>query len=159
MVERIKVLMAHYQLNAARFSDAIGMQRSAVSHVLSGRNKPSLDFVLRIKKHFPEISLDWLTLGEGEMVESTVSSPAAGAAQNLFSTQPDTRNTTVAVNETTDKKAFPGNVGPAAAEPDVKDEDAAYYGLPKSDNRVVQVLFIYDDGTFNEFKPRRKIND
>jgi len=52
MVERIKTIMAYYQLRAAQFSDAIGMQRSAVSHVLSGRNKPSLDFVLRIKNIF-----------------------------------------------------------------------------------------------------------
>lgn len=58
--------MQEQNLSATKFAEAIGVQRSAVSHVLSGRNKASLDFVLKIKQAYPEISLDWILLGKGE---------------------------------------------------------------------------------------------
>jgi len=148
MVERIKAIMNHYQLRAAQFSDAIGMQRSAVSHVLSGRNKPSLDFVLRIKKKFPEISLNWLTMGMGSMFENE--SPLTDSVpQNLFSMP------SAPEKETLHKATFPENIKPVAAKSEVKDEEAAYYGVQKPDGRVMRVLFVYDDGTFSEYIPRK----
>ena len=55
-------------LTATQFSEEIGIQRSSLSHVLSGRNKPSLDFMLKIKSRFPDTNLDWLLLGTGEML-------------------------------------------------------------------------------------------
>jgi transcriptional regulator with XRE-family HTH domain len=62
--------MNHYGLTAAQFADRIGVQRSVVSHVLSERNKPSLDFMVKIKTNFPEINLDWLLLGKGNPQEN-----------------------------------------------------------------------------------------
>ncbi len=147
MVERIKAIMTHYQLRAAQFSDAIGMQRSAVSHVLSGRNKPSLDFVLRIKKRFPEISLNWLTLGTGNMFVSEGPLPVS-VPENLFSMQSATEK------ESVDKDS-PRKVKSVTAKSEVRDEEAAYYGSQKLDGRVMRVLFVYEDGTFSEFKPRK----
>lgn len=67
MNKRIEKLMSAKNLSATQFSDEIGIQRSSLSHVLSGRNKPSLDFMLKIKSRFPEINLDWLLLGTGKM--------------------------------------------------------------------------------------------
>jgi len=154
MVERIKTIMAHYQLRAAQFSDAIGMQRSAVSHVLSGRNKTSLDFVLRIKKHFPEISLDWLTLGEGNMLTSGVSL-SSSVSQSLFPEGPTTGSVAVDVIGSEDRAAASQNTKSLAAEPEVKDEDMAQYGMHKPDSHITLILFVYDDGTFSEFKPRK----
>ncbi|VAW26083.1 hypothetical protein MNBD_BACTEROID07-1211 [hydrothermal vent metagenome] len=148
MVERIKAIMAHYQLRAAQFSDAIGMQRSAVSHVLSGRNKPSLDFILRIKKRFPDIRLDWLTLGDGNMLANEVSSQAS-VSQNLFHDQP-------ALEMTAEDKAVSHvNENPMAAEPEVSDEGLANYGTQKDNSHVTRILFVYNDGTFSEYKPRK----
>jgi transcriptional regulator with XRE-family HTH domain len=69
MNERIKKLMETKNLSSTQFSDEIGIQRSSLSHILSGRNNPSLDFMLKIKSRFPEINLDWLLLGSGTMVE------------------------------------------------------------------------------------------
>ncbi len=154
MVDRIKTIMAHYQLRAAQFSDAIGMQRSAVSHVLSGRNKPSLDFVLRIKRHFPEISLDWLTLGEGNMLTNGVSL-SSSVSQNLFPEGPTPGSVALDVTGSEDKAAASRNTKSLAAEPEVKDEEMAHYGMHKPDSHVKWVLFVYDDGTFSEFKPRK----
>ncbi len=57
---RLGEIMENHQLSAAAFAERIGVQRSSVSHILSKRNKPSLDFVLKIVNTFDEITLDWL---------------------------------------------------------------------------------------------------
>ena len=69
-VSRLDVLMSHYGMTAAAFSDKIGIQRSSVSHLLSGRNKPSLDFILKIIASFPEVDLYWLITGAGNLMRS-----------------------------------------------------------------------------------------
>lgn len=62
-LERLEILMQNNQLNATAFAEKIGVQRSSVSHILSKRNKPSLEFMLKIHEHFEEANLDWLILG------------------------------------------------------------------------------------------------
>ncbi len=56
-VKRLETLLEYYNLNASSFADKIGVQRSSLSHLLSGRNKPSLDFILKILEVFPEVDL------------------------------------------------------------------------------------------------------
>lgn len=63
--ERLQRVMGHYNLSAAAFSEQIGVQRSSISHLLSGRNKPSLDFVMRVIRTYPEVNLYWLLNGKG----------------------------------------------------------------------------------------------
>ncbi len=58
--EKLKKIIEDEGLTASKFAEKIGVQRSSVSHVLSGRNKPSLDFILKINKSINSISLDWL---------------------------------------------------------------------------------------------------
>lgn len=67
IVNRIESLMAHYELSAANFADKIGVQRSSISHLLKGRNKPSLDFLLKVKAAFPDTDINWLLFGQGNL--------------------------------------------------------------------------------------------
>jgi len=69
MIKRIKSLISVKNLSPSQFADQLGVQRSSISHILSGRNKPSLDFVLKIVEVYPGVSLNWLLKGEGEMFE------------------------------------------------------------------------------------------
>lgn len=57
--------MEFYNESAAAFADKIGVQRSSISHILSGRNKPSLDFILKILAAYPDVELYWLLNGKG----------------------------------------------------------------------------------------------
>ncbi len=57
--------MDYYGESASSFAEKIGVQRSSISHILSGRNKPSLDFILKVLSSFPEIDLYWLFNGKG----------------------------------------------------------------------------------------------
>jgi len=65
--ERISTVMSIKNLTNAEFAHTIGVQPSNISHILSGRNKPSLDLIMKIVQRFPEIRLDWLLQGEGSM--------------------------------------------------------------------------------------------
>ena len=64
--KRLTLLMDYYKISAASLADKMEIQRSSISHILSGRNKPSLDFVLKILKAFPEVELYWLLNGIGK---------------------------------------------------------------------------------------------
>ncbi len=145
--------MDHYQMKPAQFSDAIGMQRSALSHVLSGRNKPSLDFVLRIKKRFPEIRLDWLLLGKGEMfVSDSVEKEDSVEKQPSFSFQESEFR-----NEA-EKTGNLGNSPPATQEKpggreDVQDQAVQFATLADQAERIV---IFYPDQTFRDYRPRKK---
>lgn len=67
---RLQEVMDYYGETASSFSEKIGVQRSSISHILSGRNKPSLDFVMKILDSFPEIELYWLLNGKGSFPNS-----------------------------------------------------------------------------------------
>lgn len=64
--KRLKTIMEYHQLSASSFADKVGVQRSSISHLLSGRNRPSLDFVLKVVKEFDDVELYWLLNGKGE---------------------------------------------------------------------------------------------
>jgi len=67
MVDRINVLLKAKNITARQFAEEIGIQPSGMSHILSERNKPSLDFVMKVMTRWPEININWLMFGKGEM--------------------------------------------------------------------------------------------
>lgn len=63
--ERLQKILDHYDLSAAAFADSIEVGRSSISHILSGRNKPGLDFVMKTVSTYPEVNIYWLLNGKG----------------------------------------------------------------------------------------------
>ena len=70
MIDRIKQTIEYSQLSASAFADAIGISRSGLTHLLTGRNQPSLDVARKILAQYPEISTEWLIMGMGDMFRS-----------------------------------------------------------------------------------------
>lgn len=66
LIDRIKVVMKVNQLSASQLADEIGVQRSNVSHVLSGRNKPSFEFIHKLLVRFPRVNAHWLITGQSQ---------------------------------------------------------------------------------------------
>ena len=64
-IKRLQKIIDYYGESASSFAEKIGVQRSSISHILSGRNKPSLDFILKILSAYPEVDLYWLFNGKG----------------------------------------------------------------------------------------------
>lgn len=71
---RLKKVMTYYNESAASFSEKIGVQRSSISHILSGRNKPSLEFIMKVLSSYDEVDLYWLLNGKGTFPNIEVSS-------------------------------------------------------------------------------------
>lgn len=72
MKERILELIRVNEITAWKFAELLGVQPSSISHIISGRNKPSFDFIEKILLNFPDIDPDWLILGKGEMFRQVV---------------------------------------------------------------------------------------
>ncbi|AUC84256.1 transcriptional regulator [Polaribacter sp. ALD11] len=84
---RLKKLMEHHQLSASTFADKVGVQRSSISHILSGRNKPSLDFILKVTSEFKDVDIHWLLKGKGIFPKVDVSKENnTTSAPSLFQT-------------------------------------------------------------------------
>lgn len=71
--KRLQKVMDFYGETSSSFAEKIGVQRSSISHILSGRNKPSLDFVLKVLSSFPDVELYWLLNGKGTFPRETKS--------------------------------------------------------------------------------------
>lgn len=92
-IERLQKVMHHYQLSAATFAEEINVQRSSISHLLSGRNKPSLDFVLKVLARYETVDLYWLLNGKGSFPKkeqtSRVSQSPTDRGSALLNTERD----------------------------------------------------------------------
>lgn len=92
--KRLQQVMDYYGESASSFAEKIGVQRSSISHILSGRNKPSLEFVLKILSVFPEVELYWLLNGEGKfpstkktMESNTITPPPSPVAEDKMTSE------------------------------------------------------------------------
>ncbi len=65
LIKRIHIILNHYELSASAFADKIKVQRSSISHILNGRNKPSLEFVMKVIEGFNTVDFYWLVYGKG----------------------------------------------------------------------------------------------
>ena len=72
LIDRFRYIMKINQLSASAFADEIGVQRSSVSHVLSGRNKPSLEFIQKVLKRYPKVDGNWLISGSTQIDKEKV---------------------------------------------------------------------------------------
>ena len=82
---RLKLIMETKQISATKFAETLNVPRSSISHLLSGRNKPSLEFVLKVLKNFPDVELYWLLNGEGvypKLLEKKKDTPTLFNEQN-----------------------------------------------------------------------------
>jgi transcriptional regulator with XRE-family HTH domain len=66
--ERLQIIIDLKEIQPSKFADEIGVQRSSMSHIIAGRNKPSLDFLQKVVQRYPEININWLLSGIGEPI-------------------------------------------------------------------------------------------
>ena len=132
--KRLNILMDYYEISAALLAEKIEVQRSSISHILSGRNKPSLEFVLKILKAFPEVELYWLLNGVGnfpKQVEVKTPSPT------LFS---EMESPEIKMNES---KAM---AKPATQEIEkVRKENI--------EQEIERIVIFYKNGSFQNYTP------
>lgn len=140
--KRIEFIMEHFGLNASSFADKIGVQRSSISHILSGRNKPSLDFVLKISDLFSELNLYWLLNGSGSFLKDDLES--ISGIKSLKNTSPIPANEL----QNEDSKTKIESVDSEKKQTEIN------IPHPSTFNKEVhKIVIFYKDGTFDDFNP------
>lgn len=135
METRIHRLIGSENLTPTKFADIIGVQRSAISHILSGRNKPSFDLIQRILTKFPRVNAEWLIVGKGEMYKTIVQ-------QRLFDVDIKPAETKVEINQ-----------------PILNQESTVIAPSPKvvenrvNDSSIERIIIFYKDKSFKEYVP------
>jgi transcriptional regulator with XRE-family HTH domain len=124
--DRVKQVMESESLTPKEFSEKLSIQRSSLSHVFSGRNKPSLDFIMKLTQVFPHLSMEWILHGRGEMHSKQLSSADSNPVTNVTSE-------TVLVQN------------------DVQNKVSAQVS---SDGKTIsKIIIFYNDGSFSEHDP------
>ena len=82
--KRILKVIDKKKISASKFATTIDVKRSNLSHILSGRNKPSIDFFHKIKKTYPEIDLNWLITGKKLKKDSNFVKPEVGSVDSVI---------------------------------------------------------------------------
>ena len=131
MKKRIQKIIDNEQLSSSKFADMIGVQRSSISHILSGRNNPSLDFVQKILKNFKNLDTEWLLFGKGSMYRNS--------PDDLF-TKKETKNIE-------DEKSEPIKITEAQPKKEFKTE-VQHVKIPE------KILVLFSDNTFSAYNSK-----
>lgn len=143
-IKRLEIILDYYSLNASGFADKIGVQRSSLSHLLSGRNKPSLDFILKILDVFPDVDLYWILNGKGNFpkTDDVISNKVVPTPATLLETEKEAEN--LFTLSTKENIALPPeNTQPLAPSSVQK----------KEDNEIDKIVIFYKNGTFKSYVP------
>ena len=139
MVDRIKEIILKEGLTSGSFADLIGVQRSSMSHILNGRNNPSLDFILKTLQCFPKINPEWLLTGAGSYYRSNTPVPVVSPVRerSIFDTVPE-----------------PAIRPPIVSESKQPEKQIDIVRIPEK--YVDKVLIFYSDRTYDEFLKTQK---
>jgi transcriptional regulator with XRE-family HTH domain len=141
MKERLAELMKAYGLTAGRFAEALGVQASSISHLLSGRNNPNFDFLVKLFERFPDVSPDWFLRGAGTLFRAE----SDNSRRDLFSNvAQNPANQAIPIASKDHKEVDPGatNRSPVAER--------------TTEKTISQIIVFYSDGTFSSFREENR---
>ena len=154
--DRIEKIMQNEAMNAVQFASEIGIQGSTLSHILNGRNKPSLEVVMKILKRFDYINSDWLIFGEGPMNRSERQSKTP----TLFDSQDLSNTNTVNYPQKTEQK-IESLQSHFQQKPEQKEiiSESVNSKIPEENKiapvvveKIIKRIIVYfNDNTFQEF--------
>ena len=173
--ERITKVLEYSGFSASEFADEIDVQRSSISHIISGRNKPSLEFVTKIKNRFPELSWDWIILGTGEMKQTDSPFPISqkqeeNSTPDLFTLIDEDYKNEVFVQENIQNetlrelnKSFPSprkEILSDSQQLDIQENISEVQSIVNetvtninTENKIKKIVFFYENGKFEAFEP------
>ena len=177
--DRFTKILEYSGFTASEFADEIDVQRSSISHIISGRNKPSLEFIVKIKNRFPEISWDWIILGQGEMLqnnsalstsESKINLEEENSSPDLFTLIDEDYENEIFIQENLQKETprefntpFPtpkkekiSDSQRLEVQEDISEVqnivNQSITNLP-TENKIKRIVFFYENGKFEAFEP------
>ena len=138
---RLQKILSFYSLSAAAFAEKMGIGRSSISHIISGRNKPSLEFVLHILDTFEDVTFEWLIYGKGSFPKTdekfTPPTPVVKTNISTQNGQQDIFSNTIPRNEKVSSENF-------------ATENINNSSIQKS--AIDRIVIFYTNGSFSEYK-------
>ncbi|MDO5664428.1 MAG: helix-turn-helix transcriptional regulator [Bacteroidia bacterium] len=148
MRERIKQIMENENLTPARFADKLQINRANISHILNGRNNPSLDIVSKILSEMPHINTEWLINGFGQMYKDEFDINSIPKEHDLFNQNP------IISPQERDVVAKTERIEVNKPENDTQVTENKVINIQKSYNKKIsQIIIYYNDSTFETFIP------
>jgi len=154
---RLQRFLELEQLSPARLADILGIQRSGISHILSGRNKPGYDFLYKMTQKFPTLNIDWLISGKGKVYKEQTQQPyqeqiePKSKERDLFSQNdtdlPEQGNLHHSVKDEEDIRE---NLSSQPNENRINEAQEREVAEKKS---LIKMILVYSDGTFKDFNP------
>ena len=149
MHDRLKQFLTMEGLSPARFAEVMGIQRSGISHLLAGRNKPSFEFIQRMMTAYPDINYEWLILGKGRPYKSDRPVPEAAENATLFTetevSDPDLEADLLPEDQPLELQ----NQAPQPAE-NRKFDGESPLALPGIPRKIARIIVFFNDGTYEE---------
>jgi transcriptional regulator with XRE-family HTH domain len=140
-IKRLEIILDYYNLSASAFADKINVQRSSLSHLLSGRNKPSLDFIIKVIEVFPEVDLYWILNGKGTFPKSEKNFSIQSTKQEVTSDKTNTPDL-FSTDQTNRKQPFINN-----------EIEKKSISLSNNDAKTIErIVIFYTDGSFKNYQ-------
>ncbi|KXB08705.1 hypothetical protein AKJ55_00525 [candidate division MSBL1 archaeon SCGC-AAA382M17] len=138
MKNRLMEFLKTHNLTSTKLADEIGVQRSSISHILSGRNKPSYDFIYKFLQYHKDINPKWLILGEGSMYTKEKQTSMSFEQQQEKSTlrEAATKNEQTSEYRKSDSRELKS-----------KSDESSY---------IAKIVIFYSDNHFEEYTPKDK---
>jgi transcriptional regulator with XRE-family HTH domain len=144
MKDRLLEFLKIENKSSAQFAEEIGVQPSSISHIISGRNNPSLDFVVKMLNKYPALSTDWLIFGKGKMYKEA-------ELTSLFDEQPsENENHKSDFHENSNKAFVSASNKNVLADPEILKE----LQTNTKSKHTKRIVFFFEDKTFEEFFTR-----
>lgn len=156
--DRIQKFIDLEKLTPAQFADSIGVQRSTISHILSGRNNPGYDVLVKILQQYKKLNAEWLILGTGNMIKTIIQTtiPFDQPVENFKVSETDMKRTNDSTLSNLNINSE-SSISESAHEKDsqfVSDSIQPQNNL-KSEKETIKIVFFYNDSTFEIFYPSK----
>lgn len=139
IAERLQIILNQKSLTASAFADEIAVQRSNISHIISGRSKPSLDFIEKMCTRFPDIDVSWFISGKAAAIAHKPAISEKPAQRDLFGQ---------VVNEPQILNSEPIE--------QIAQNTPSVQQLPERhsiEKKIVKIITFFSDNSFQEFIP------
>ena len=178
---RIAKIIEHFRLSSSEFADEIDVPRSSISHITSGRNKPSLDFITKVKGRFPSLQWDWLINGEGEMLInekdsqknispsdlfsiiddenygkeelSTMPTEISDKSKNISPSKPISQEFPIPIQDVEKKNISDSQPLEISPKKEENPSPLAMEQSKKEESKIKKIILLYENGKFESFEP------
>lgn len=144
MKERIIQFLTENNLTSTKFADIISVQRSSISHILSGRNKPSFDFIEKMLIAYPDLNAQWLITGKGNMLTNQ---------PLLFNNDEIQKQNILTSRESNIQNITENSIGEINSEKEISFKNDKQLATNDNSSKIERVIVFYSNGSFKEYQP------